>query len=333
MNVPLSMFVGKQIYRIFIVSCLLAFLPVSGLFAQNGSSYYLVVGSFNSYESALSGKVKIEAKYNRPAELLLPDSRDRSSRYRVSVYRSNNRSEVSQVSTSFKRKGMDGGWILSMARPTVPSAVMRGSGATQRLSENSAAYRNGLPTYYVITGSFQTYEQADRARLKKIEDGFDAEILFPEKEGGSYKVSVLPSSTKKMAQTYSALLKRRGTSNWIFTSENGAFAGASPAMVSRSNDAAKVISASSPEIKDLGQAIPVGNYYIIGGSFNNFEQAGDFKESMARKGINAEILWPKKDGGNYRVSVFRATSRAAASERNKQLKQNGVLKNGWILAQ
>jgi len=54
---------------------------------------------------------------------------------------------------------------------------------------------------------------------------------------------------------------------------------------------------------------------------------------MARKGINAEILWPKKEGGNYRVSLFRSTNRAAASERNKQLKQNGVLKNGWILTQ
>ena len=331
MNVPLSMFEGKQIYRIFIVSCLLAFMSVSGLFAQSGNSYYLVVGSFNSYESALSGKVRIEAKYNRPAELLLPDSRDRSSRYRVSIYRSSNRAEVNQVSSSFKRKGMDGGWILSMSKPAVPSAVMRGSGATQRLSESSAS-RNGLPTYYVITGSFKTYEQADRDRLKKIEDGFDAEILFPEKEGGTYKVSVLPSSTKKMAQTYSALLKRRGTSNWIYTSENGAYAGTSPAMVTRSNDAAKIISTSSPEIKDLNQAIPVGNFYIIGGSFKAFEQATDFKESMARKGINAEILWPQKEGANYRVSVFRATSRAAASERNKQLKQNGVLKNGWILA-
>ncbi|MEM6807420.1 MAG: SPOR domain-containing protein, partial [Bacteroidota bacterium] len=238
MNVPTFSQLGKLNYQIVLVFLLSLILSLPA-FGQDNPTYYLIAGSFNSLESAQSGRNKIEADYGRRTELIFPKYGDKNSRYRVSIYRSSSRSEVSSFSGSLKRQGLSPGWIFEMKKPAYPSAVMRGSVATQRVSKGAYA-RNGVDTYYIISSSFKSFEQADRDRLAKIEEGFEAEVLKPEKEGGNYKVSVFYSSSRKQTEKYADLLKKRGTPGWIYTASSGP---TSAAMTSRSDEsAAKVMS-------------------------------------------------------------------------------------------
>lgn len=326
MNVPSFMFAGKCSLTYFVLTCFFTVFLGSSTFAQSGPSYYLIAGSFNNLESAQNGLAKIQSDYGRRPELLFPDTQAGSRRYRVSVYRSSTRREVDAFANSLKQKGMKAGWILEMQKPAYPSPVMRGSVATQRLASDSYA-KNGIETYYLITGSFQSFDQADRDRLEKIEKGFESEILFPEETGSdSYKVSVFYSTSRKQIDSYAALLKRKGIKGWIYTAEpTGAIA-----STSRGASNAKVVKTetAAPNPDDANKT-----FHIVGGSFKDFDQASTFSETMKLKGLSPNIIFPSSDQGYFRVSVYTNKNRAAVSAKNAQLKKAGTLSKGWIFAE
>ncbi|MCB0836447.1 MAG: SPOR domain-containing protein [Bacteroidetes bacterium] len=87
-----------------------------------------------------------------------------------------------------------------------------------------------------------------------------------------------------------------------------------------------------------GLSVPVKSwaqgtfYYLVAGSFKNFETATDMVNSLKTKGYNPQVLFPTNNSSKYRVSVYHSLNKkeVAAYATNLQ-KTDRAAKSYWVL--
>ena len=71
------------------------------------------------------------------------------------------------------------------------------------------------------------------------------------------------------------------------------------------------------------QSFSQGNfYYLIAGSFNNFERASEMVISLKSKGYSPQILFPTENSAKYRVSVYHSLNKQEVATYSSNLKKS-----------
>lgn len=185
--------------------------------------YHLIAGSFNSFERANVFAANMRG-YGYNVEILNP--LQGSSIYRVSIYKNNTQSEVQRFARYTQPRFEERLWVFEIPDmftrggdfPTVTPQV-----ATPQVASPSTSSVNGVPTYYLIMGSFDTYERAWESSLALSDRGFETGILQPENPFGHFRVYVFFSQNRQETEDYAKMLKRNGKDggSWIYASYSG----------------------------------------------------------------------------------------------------------------
>ena len=307
---------GKQIFLSLIAYFFLQF-ATANLSAQNGY-YHLINASFKTFEAASSHVKGLESEKDYKPVILMPT--ENSSHYRVSIYQSFDRKEVLAYNKMLKGKGKKAGWVFTQLAPVTNNAVARSSTAPQTTDGTM---------YHLIVGSFNTFNQAFAEQQKREEKGFEPYILNPDPTNTNYRVAVYYSENRKEVARYSSLLKRRGESGgWIFEDTGGAKTSVKATAVN--TETSRVSEVTTPT--SISAAAQNQTYHLIGGSFKRFDQASNLAEALKKKGIDPLIMWPDKDGGFFKVSVYRSTNKQEVKAFEETARKSGIV-NGWVFAQ
>lgn len=172
--------------------------------AKPGPTYHLVVGSFDKFETANQSMSSLVSSGFEPY-IIYPSASSKA--YKVGVYYSKDRKEVQTYSGMLKKRGKNPGWIYedSDAAPstkTTPATSTRlPAGAT--------------PTYHLIAGSYDRFEQASEFADAMKAKGMEPLIMFPEPGiSDTFRVSVYRSTNKTSVESYK---KQKALSKaWIF---------------------------------------------------------------------------------------------------------------------
>lgn len=291
----------------------IAVLILSGTqntFAQTAenSKYYLIAGSFHTFESSQEALEELEDEGFQPV-ILFPKN-DEKKLYRVSIYQANKRNEVSKYQALLKGQGRKAGWIYE---------AKEGAGTSGSISKVASIPDTATAMHYLIVASLKGYNEALQSASELNEKGFESELLFPEKDGGMYRVSVYNATDREEIEAYATMLKRQGREKgWIHTIP---IDGSTPTVI----PAPSVSRSAGPATTDASL-----RYHLIAGSYDNYMVALDFSEDMKAKGYHALVIFPDEPTGNYRVSIYHADNRSEVSAFNQAQKKQGK-KHGWVL--
>ncbi len=72
------------------------------------------------------------------------------------------------------------------------------------------------------------------------------------------------------------------------------------------------------------------HYYLIAGSFDNAESAGEMAAMYRLKSYDPVVIPPGARGGNYRVAIYQSTSRPEVDAFARQIKQENT--SYWVYA-
>ena len=309
---------GKQIF-LSLACCFFLQISAATISAQNGY-YHLINASFKTFEAASTHVKGLQSDRDYSPVILMPA--DNSSYYRVSIYQSFDRKKVSAYDKMLKGKGKKSGWVFAQVETVPNNAVSRSSGNT-----NSAPKTSDGTLYHLVVGSFDTFTQAYSEQNKREEKGFEPYILNPDPDNSKYRVAVYYSENRKEVERYSSLLKRRGEKGgWILEDTGGARTSVKTADVSTETSRISDVTSSVAEVDQNH------TYHLIGGSFKRFDQASNLAEALKKKGIDPLIMWPEKDGGYFKVSVYRSTNKQEVKAFGETAKNNGIV-NGWVFTQ
>ncbi len=171
--------------------------------------------------------------------------------------------------------------------------------------------------FYLIAGSFHSFDKANEA-LEELEDqGFKPIILFPDGDQKDlYRVSIYQAKKRTEVVQYQALLKGQGRkAGWIYEGKaptaTAATATSSRAWVQPIPDGAKEV------------------HYLIVASLKGYPEALETAAELNGKGYETEILFPGSGSDHYRISVYRAVDREEIDAYASMLKRQGK-ESGWI---
>ena len=309
---------GKQIFLSLICYFFLQTSAIS-ISAQNGY-YHLITASFKTFEAASTHVKGLESDKDYSPVILMPT--ENSSFYRVSIYQSFDRKKVLAYNKMLKGKSKKSGWVFAQVEPVADNATARSSG-----NSNASSVPTDGTIYHLIVGSFNTFNQAFSEQKKREEKGFEPYILNPDPSNSNYRVAVYYSENRKEVERYASLLKRRGENGgWIFEDGGGAKTSVKTADVS--TEVSRVANVTEVQADESQN----NTYHLIGGSFKRFDQASNLAEALKKKGIDPLIMWPEKDGGYFKVSVYRSTNKQEVKAYEEAARKNGIV-NGWVFAQ
>jgi cell division septation protein DedD len=303
---------SKNIFRFRSILVVGALSLCLGLAAQNTAYHHLVTGSFAKFEDASTLVSQLESEGYDPV-ILFPN--DKSKHYRVSIFRSVDRSAVSSYASNAKKQGKRSGWILTLDDP---SAVAATGTATARMAA-SPTTRGEVETssssnYHLIVGSFDEFDQADALVMALAEQNFEPYVIFPQGEEKKFRVSVYNASDRSEIEAYSTMLKKRGKEKgWIYEEKE-------PAPNTLTANLRMASRGSGEMLK----------YHLIGGSFKMYAQATTFAQESKSKGHSPSILFPQFTGSDrYRVSLYSSDNKKEVVRYRKQLEKDGK-EAGWI---
>ncbi|MDX2246671.1 MAG: SPOR domain-containing protein [Bacteroidia bacterium] len=289
--------------------------------------FYLIAGSFDSFETASEMVTSLKTKGFNPL-VIFPDVT--SKKYRVSVYHSLNRKEVESFSTALKAKDKNtkSFWIFSQQDPTFAQAQTTRStdsgDSNKRVKKDEKKKKVKLdqtkPVYHLIRGSVNSFETAQEQANALTAKGYEPYILFPTGNQTGYRVSVYASNDREEVQAYSDLLKKKGeSSGWILEEKPG----------TSQKSTLGVPMAAQARIS-AGEGL---TYHLIGGSYKGFDQASEYADKMKAKGYDPLIMFPELGKyDSFRVSVFRSTDKNAVTLFNQSMIKKGE-KGGWVYEQ
>lgn len=284
----------------------------AALFAQGvPGDFYLIAGSFHSFESANEALEEFEDQGFKPT-ILFPAT-DAKDLYRVAIYQSKKRTEVVQYQALLKGQGRKGGWIYE-ARAADP--------ATSSRSVSPEIPADAEEVHYLIIASLKGYTEALDEAAALNQKGYETEILFPGNGSEFYRISVYRSTDREEIDAYASMLKRQGKeAGWIYSES---LKGASSTSLSRAVPAAAVTrSVAAQADKSL-------RYHLIIGSYDNYMTALDHADRLKGQGYDALVIFPDKPTGNYRVSAYHSASRTEVAGFGQNQKRQGKI-SGWVL--
>ncbi len=188
----------------------------------------------------------------------------------------------------------------------------------------SGAMLNAQSDYHhLILGSFKTFDKASEA-LSQVEQvtGRQPVILFPEKIGGWYRVSVYQSVNRAEVESYSQSLQRQGKSKGWILSLNPVpetTRGTSSATNTNRRTANPGMVSSPSET----------TYHLIAQSYTTYEAAQEGVADLQAKGMEPYVLFPTGPIQAYRVSVYAADNREEVNSYKRMLNLSGIT-GSWI---
>lgn len=299
-----STYAGELMRRMLLTGAFLMLL--AGLSAQS-AQHHLIVASFDNFTAASAGLNEILPTHPN-AEILFPEPG--SNRYRISAYHAANRQEVE----TYKRTAPLGdrkAWILT--RGTTNTRGDQSSRANQR---SAPAVSSNAATYHLVLTSHTDEPRAMEAVNQLTALGYEPYIVYP-KPGDpvqAYRVAIYMANTRREVTAYQAMLRRGGHDDgWILKQQSAAIAPGAGA-----------------NLRTRG-ATGDRTYYLIGGSFDRYDEASDFLQAAQAMGAPAEILWPRQgeEQGKFRVSLYKADTRASVEAYQRSLNSQGR-QGGWI---
>jgi hypothetical protein len=295
-------------------------LLMTGFFssAQAQGYYYLIGGSYSDLASAQRAVSAMQNNNLNP--VLLPPSGNENN-YRISLYQSGNRQEVTIYQQNLKKQGKPNGWILEMypTRQLDPASVSRGGSTGSMAASESTPelplpsqgtnIRTGESRFHLIIDSFKSQQQANAALQKYAGDGFQPYLVIPPDAPGQYRISVYEATNRREIDAYAKMLNRKGyKKGWIYTEEPGTISGLENARLGGSSKAT------------VNQT-----YYIIGASYKDFVEADAYAQQARSQGLDPFILFPEQTDSEYfRVSVFQTNDQAQATRFKENMRKQGT---------
>lgn len=296
-------------------SAALLCLVLAALGLQGQTQYHhLIAGSFDNLPAASQLAEALKAR-GQNATILFPSAA--SPQYRVSVYASTSKPEVEAYAAALRNTGSKGYWILTINDLSSGQVAQRSSG-TQPKGSKAPAPAAGTKLYHVVVSSHNNISEATIRMQTLVSEGYEPYVLYPAVNGEPFRVGVFRSASRKEAQAYLSMQKRKKGSGWLYEAP----------MPGTSGNAVNM--PGSPALPP-GKAAAAGvTYHVIAGSYSRFDQANTFAEAMKAKGLQPLILFPEPGKPQtFRVSVFRSTERASADA----FKRSSGMSSAWILAQ
>lgn len=303
----------NSIFAIFL-SCRLVLAHSAPLVYPNEvPPYHLVVGSYTNFETARN----IAAAYQKKgykSYIVFPEPG--TSTYRVSVFQSNDKAAIDAFSKTFTKQSQTKGWVYS-PKTTQAIRTVESQGIKTFQPSRSGSNEQTL-VYYLIVGSFSSYESAEIKVSELALKGYEPDILVPTANSPSYKVFVFVTDIKEQIDAYISKNKSRieREKGWVFE-QTGAYInyGQGRGETAKTPVNAKVTSA----------------YYLIGASLATQAAATDFAKKVRDLGYYPTILAPDKSSKYYRVSIYHHSDREILEYFKKQNYAKGIATNSWIL--
>lgn len=190
------------------------------------NSYHLIVGSLDDFASAEEKVLELEKEGFEPY-IIHPDGS--SSRYRVSVFMSQDREEINTYQAFLRKRKSYGGWIYE-AKPGEPANLagsdrnFENSPGARLVGQNqrgeSTTTETGNVVHYLIAGSFENFDQASRLSDALRLKGYSPMVMFPDPGVSDYfRVSVYQSTRRNRVEEFQKKYKQQTNNNnaWIFT--------------------------------------------------------------------------------------------------------------------
>jgi len=183
------------------------------------------------------------------------------------------------------------------------------------------ALPDSLTTFYGKTLSF-TQQMQGSAEIITEDKRLLEQVLRPIKYVFSRNFAASSTSPSK-ADTLITDQRKMGASKESLREVNSS----SKQTEGKSMSDKSIDSKANPQTKeDLEIKMPQHQYYLIGGSFRNKNNAEDFREKLLKKGFDAEIL--HESNGLHKVSYRTCKSLNKAQAELKKLEQKGI--DSWI---
>lgn len=324
---------GKRLLLSGGLSILLSLTIIQPSVAQSfvqAPAYHFVVASYKSFEAA-NNFVEVLLQKGIQAYIVFPEPEGNA--YRVSIFGSSDRTMVANYKSQMKNRYE--GWIYFQDLPAPSSSKnypvspnpqngvpVEGPQPQQRLLsglENS----QGL-MYYLILGSYDSYETAQRRVNALRTNKYEPDILLPTANNPKFRVYVYATGNKAEIEAYAQHLeKTKRQKGWIYTQpvelmpfENGL---PEPSYTSRGQG--NQVPALENTISSQQVTRASSNYYLIAASFRKLPQAQKFSQELIGEGFSPLILASEENNGNYRVSVYHAPTREEVQYYNNQLRK------------
>jgi len=282
--------------------------PTAQQFRLDPPAYHMVVGSYGTFETAKSF-VDALAERGYRAYIIFPEPGGTT--YRIGIFSAKDRQAVENFSRQLQGKLK--GWIYLEDIPSEWPSKAQGVIEEQPATSESPIIDG--PMYYMILGSFTTYEAAEELADRLRENKYEAEILLPTLDSPTYRVHVYATQNKSEIEAYASKLKRAGReTGWIYEQ---------PAdLVAFSRG----LSEGEGRVSQTSVLRAKFDYYLIAASFKDLSSAQVFANEKLSEGFYPLIIAPEKSSGFYRVSVYHANQRAEleyfSQQHNPRTKEN-----------
>ena len=334
--------VEESVKRLFVKMSLFSFIILFSLkisLAQSfvsAPAYHLIIASYKSFEAA-NNFVEVLQQKGIQAYIVFPEADGNV--YRVSIYGSPDRAMVASYKSQMRNKYE--GWIYFQDIPQQPASqklrMNPNTGSVTRPPTNNPQQRliSGLENsqgvmYYLILGSYDSYETAQKRANSLRTNKYEPDILLPTANTPKYRVYVYATGDKAEIEAYAQRLETtHRQSGWIYAQpvelmpfENGL---PEPSFASRGQNNRPL-----PQENTSMQPSPVSfNFYLIAASFRKLKQAQQFAQELVREGFSPLILTDDGSNGHYRVSIYHAYSREEVQYYADQLRKSQG-KKYWI---
>ncbi len=271
-------------------------------------AYHMVVGSYGTFETA-KNFVDALAERGYRAYIIFPEPGGTT--YRIGIFSAKDRQAVENFSRQLQGKLK--GWIYLEDIPSEwPS---KAQDVIEEQSLPSASPITDGPMYYLILGSFTTYEAAEELADRLRENKYEPEILLPTFDSPTYRVHVYATKSKSEIEAYASKLKRAGReTGWVYEqpADLVAFSRGLPEGEGRVSQTS-VLRAKF-------------DYYLIAASFKDLSSAQTFANKKLSQGFYPLIIAPEESSGYYRVSIYHANQRTEleyfSQQHNPRTKEN-----------
>ncbi len=315
-------------------SIIFPFLAVSQPIGQSvqlapEEEHFLVLGSYQSYETAKNYADRLEKEGYMPS-ILAPSASGNS--YRVSIFHSTDRYSVEAYQNQLKKAGQNAGWIHTEKFNTADFPTQ----------SNYGPQGSPRPTYYLIAGSYSTYDLAVEEAVALQNSGFDAFVLRPPLNEVQYRVTTYYTSDRNEIEAYAAMLEKQNKrSGWILESFEDLLVRNPEELQASANTKQALTYSNVPQNQEnLSNRTPAPNgqlgnneemFHLIGGSFESKVAAQTYMDNLKRKGFSPLLISPKQGSEKhvYRVSLFSAVDRESV----KQYQDKMGADKYWILKQ
>ncbi len=301
-------------------------------------AYHLIIASYKSFEAA-NNFVEVLQQKGIQAYIVFPEAEGNV--YRVSIYGSPDKAMVSSYKGQMKNRYE--GWIyfqdvpeqlknqtprLSAVQGTIASPSRPMNNPRQDLIPGLENPRGVM--YYLILGSYDSYEAAQKRADALRTNKYEPDILLPTANTPKYRVYVYATGDKAEIEAYANRLETtHRQSGWIYAQpvelmpfENGL---PEPSFASRGQNSRPL-----PQENPRMQPSPVSfNFYLIAASFKKLKQAQQFAQELVREGFSPLILTDDGSNGHYRVSIYHAYSRDEVQYYADQLRKTQG-KKYWV---